>query len=253
VNRILLALILVLPGLVAPSASAQEVDIEGLDLMTAKYQMCMQVGTPGTPSWRFIYTNLQARLFAYKVKDGELVKDWETVDLGSKAVSVFVKDIYGDGAPKLVVATIRGRVLIYDMDTYDLEYESLNLGFQIIDYMTYANLDQDPQDEVVLIADTKLFIIDALNKNIQWVSDTGFKAAMIVTANVDDDPQLEIILNTGRVIDSRFFNIEFEADGTYGDRITLFDINNDGYPDVFGEFVDFSIRVYDIWAQRELW
>jgi hypothetical protein len=76
---------------------------------------------------------------------------------------------------------------------------------------------------------------------------------MIVVANVDDDPQLEIILNTGRVIDSRFFNIEFESDGSYGDRISLFDINNDGYPDVFGEFVDFSIRVYDIWAQRELW
>jgi len=99
----------------------------------------------------------------------------------------------------------------------------------------------------------KLLIIDAINKNIQWVSDTGFKAKMIVVSNVDDDPQLEIILNTGRVIDSRFFNIEFESDGPYGDRITLFDINNDGYPDVFGEFADFSIRVYDIWAQRELW
>jgi hypothetical protein len=131
VIRILLLSVLVLTGSLVSNAPAQEVDIEGLDLMTKKYQMCMQVGTPGTPSWRFIYTNLQARLFAYKMEDGELIKDWETVDLGSKAVSVFVDDIYGDGADKLVVATIRGRVIIYDMDTYDLEYESLNLGFQI--------------------------------------------------------------------------------------------------------------------------
>jgi len=253
VNRIFLTVVLVLSGSLATAAHATEVNMDRLDVMTTKYQMCMQVGTPGTPSWRFIYTNLQARLFAYKVQDGRLVKDWEAVDLGSKAVSVFVDDIYGDGAPKLVLATVRGRLLIYDMDTYDLEYESLQLGFKVIDYMTHANLDSDPQDEVVLIADTKLYIFDALNKNIQWASDPGYKASMMLIANVDDDPQLEIILNTGRVVDSRFYNIEFESDGPYGDRISLFDLNGDGYPEVFGEFVDFSIRVYDIWAQRELW
>lgn len=251
--RIFLAVVLVLSGSLLAPAHAQEIDIEGLDEMTTKYQMCMQVGTPGTPSWRFIYTNLQARLFAYKVKDGRLVKDWEAVDLGSKAVSVFVDDIYADGAPKLVLATVRGRLLIYDMDTYDLEYESLQLGFKVIDYMTHENLDQDPQDEVVLIADKKLYIFDALNKNIQWASEEGFAARMILISNVDDDPQLEIILNTGRVVDSRFYNIEFESDGPYGDRISLFDLNADGYPEVFGEFQDFSVRVYDIWAQRELW
>ena len=106
--RILLLSVLVLTGSLVSNAPAQEVDIEGLDLMTKKYEMCMQVGTPGTPSWRFIYTNLQARLFAYKMEDGELIKDWETVDLGSKAVSVFLDDIYGDGADKLVVTFKRG-------------------------------------------------------------------------------------------------------------------------------------------------
>jgi hypothetical protein len=70
---------------------------------------------------------------------------------------------------------------------------------------------------------------------------------------VDDDEQLEIIINTGFIIDSRFYNVEFESDTPFGDRISLLDINNDGFPEVIGETPDFTIRVYDIYAQRELW
>lgn len=238
---------------VAMAAVAQDLDVDAMSNLTSKYIMSIQVGTPGTPSHRFVYTNNRARLFVYKIEDGKLKKDWETVDLGSKAASMFVTDLYGDGTSKLVVATIRGRLLIYDFATYDLEWENLQDGYTSIDYMSHANLDDDPQEEIVIIADRLIYIFDGLNRNIQWVSDTEFQAKMFVIGNVDDDPQDEIILNTGRVIDTRFYNIEFEADGQFGERITLFDINMDGYPDVFGEFSDFSIRVYDVWAQRELW
>ena len=106
---------------------------------------------------------------------------------------------------------------------------------------------------MLILADRILYIYDGFNRNIQWISDTKFEAQMFLIGNVDDDPQYEIILNTGRVLDTRFYNIEFEAGTRFGDRITLFDLNMDGYPDVFGENADFSIRVYDIWAQRELW
>lgn len=239
--------------LLAATSYAQEVDFTAMSKLTSKFMMTLQVGTPGTPSFRFVYTNSQARLFVYRIEKGKLVKDWETSDLGSKAASMFVTDLYGDGSNKLLVGTVRGRVLLYDFATYDLEWENLQDGYSAVNYMAHANLDQDPQQEVVILADRLLYIYDGYNKNIQWVSDTEFGAKLFLLGNVDDDPQLEIIMNTGRVVDTRFYNIEFEADGPFGERITLFDVNMDGYPEVFGEFPDFSIRVYDIWAQRELW
>ena len=240
-------------AMLAAPALGQEVDLNAMSNLTNKYIQSMQVGTPGTPSHRFVYVNARARLFVYKINEGVLEKDWEAVDLGSKAATMVVTDLNGDGTTKLVVATIRGRVLIYDFDTYNLEWENLQDGYTSIDYMAHANLDGDPQQEIVIIADRLLYIYDGFNKNIQWVSDTEFGAKMFLIGNVDDDPQLEIVLNSGRVVDTRFYNIEFEADGQFGDRITLFDLNMDGYLDVFGEFADFSIRVYDVWAQRELW
>ena len=239
--------------LTATAVLAEDVDLDAMSALAARYPLSLEIGTQGTDSYRFIYTNSQARLYVFIVEDGELRKDWETTDLGSKAVSVVVTDLNGDGVDKLIVATVRGRVLIYDMESYNLEWENLQLRYASIDYLTCANLDNDPQQEVVIIADNLLGIFDGLNKNIQWISDTKFAAKMMLIADVDDDPQLEIILNTGRVVDSRFYNIEFESDGPFGDRIQLFDVNGDGYLDVFGEFADFSIRVYDIWSQREMW
>jgi hypothetical protein len=54
-------------------------------------------------------------------------------------------------------------------------------------------------------------------------------------------------------VDSRFFNIQFQTDQVFGDRLSLADITGDGYPEVFGEFQDRSLRVFDVWRGREVW
>ena len=65
--------------------------------------------------------------------------------------------------------------------------------------------------------------------------------------------QLEIIMNTGVILDSRFYNVEFQSDEVFGDRIFLLDINDDGIPEIVGEFLDFNIRVFDVYSEREIW
>ncbi|MCI0481557.1 MAG: hypothetical protein L0213_08225, partial [Candidatus Dadabacteria bacterium] len=80
-----------------------------------------------------------------------------------------------------------------------------------------------------------------------------FTASEIVVANMDKDDQLEIVLNSGIVIDSKFRNIEVEWDKPFGDRIIVFDMNNDGYPEVIGEFSDYSLRIFDVYSEREVW
>ena len=75
----------------------------------------------------------------------------------------------------------------------------------------------------------------------------------MVIDNVDKDEQPEIILNSGIIIDSRFLNIEVEWDKPFGDRIILFDMNNDGFSEIIGEFADYSLRIFDVYARREVW
>jgi hypothetical protein len=166
---------------------------------------------------------------------------------------MFVTELYGDGRPMLVITNLGGRILVYDMDGYDLEWENLQDPFETIQYMTSANIDIDPQEEMVFVAADQLIIYDSLNRTFEWVSQQKVMAQHIKLANMDDDPQLEIILNTGIIFDSKFYNIEFEADRPFGERITLFDINGDGIPEIWGQREDWIIRVFDRYAEREVW
>lgn len=251
-RKLLLVLLLALSAASAAPA-AKKLNLEALRAVTDRFLFAMEIGTPGTAGHRFLYSDNLNHIHVYAIKDGELDMAWETTNLGSRTSSMFVTDLYAEGRDKLVVSTVGGRVVIYDMDSYDLEWENLQDRFSTVTYMTHANLDDDKQEEVVILADKLLYIYDSINKNVQWVSTQEFTARQIVIGNIDDDPQLEIIFNTGRIIDSRFYNIQLESDTPFGDRISLVDINQDGYPEIFGEYSDFTLRVYDVWNEREIW
>jgi hypothetical protein len=221
--------------------------------VAGKYFMTLTTGTPGTDSFRFIYADQAGHLHVLRSDGGTLKHDWESTTLGSRASAIFVIDLYADGKEKLVVGTIGGRVLIYDLASYELEWENLQIRYTRIDHMAPAQLDGDAQQEVVILADDKLFIFDGYNRNIQFSSTAPVVASFMVIGNVDDDPQPEIVLNTGKIVDGRFYNIQFQTDKAFGDRIELIDITGDGYADVLGEFSDRTLRVFDVWRTREVW
>jgi hypothetical protein len=247
------AMIVAVVGLLAGGANAEDIDLGMLDDVTKRFQFAIQVGSPGGDDHRLLYADLQRHIHVYKIEDGELELEWETTNLGARVTSMFVADLYGDGTQKLVVSTAGGRILIYTMGDYNLDWENLQDKFDRVNYMVSDNLDDDPQHELVFVADNILHIYDSLNKNFEWQSQTEFEANEIVIGNVDDDDQPEIVLNTGAIIDSRFYNVEFQADNPFGDRISLLDINGDGVPEIFGEFLDFSLKIFDIYAEREIW
>jgi len=229
------------------------IDPADIARVAGHFYLVQTVGTPGKPDYRMLYTDQAGHLHVEKIEDGALTSDWESTTLGSRATSLFVTDLYGDGKQKIVVSTIAGRILIYDLANYQLDWENLQLRYNRIDFMAPAQLDNDPQQEVVILADDRLFIFDGYNRNIQWSSTTPMIATFLAIGNVDDDPQPEIVLNTGKIIDGRFYNIQFQTDKPFGDRIELLDVTGDGYNDVVGEFSDRSIRVFDVWRTREVW
>lgn len=251
--RITLVLAVFVTVNLAGAASAEKVDLEAMKALTSKYDFVIQYGDAAAGNLRFIYTCNSNHVHVYKYNDGYLDLDWEQTNLGTKVTSLFIAELYGDGRPMLALSTIGGRILVYDMDGYDLEWENLQDPFESIHYMVADNLDNDPQYELVFIAADKLILYDALNRTFEWTSQRPVAAQQIELANMDSDPQLEIVLNTGLILDSKFYTVEFEANRPFGARIHLFDLNGDGIPEIFGESSDFVIRVFDRYAEREVW
>jgi hypothetical protein len=237
----------------ASVARAEDIDPVRVARLAGKFFMTLTTGTPGQPDFRFIYTDQAGHLHVSRVDKGVLKQEFEATTLGSRACALFVSDLYGDGKKKLVVGTTAGRILIYDLATYDVEWENLQLRYTRIDYMVPVNLDGDAQQEVVILADDHLAIFDGYNRNVQFSSTVPMVATFMAIGNVDDDPQPEIVLNTGKIVDGRFYSIQFQTDKAFGDRIELMDITGDGYADVIGEFADRSLRVFDVWRTREVW
>lgn len=253
-NRVTITACLAAAALACSAGHAlTEVDTKAVHDVASRYLMAIEVGTPGSDDYRFIYSDKQAHVHVYEIDDGELKIAWETTTLGSKATSLFVTDLYNDGTRKLLISSIAGRVLIYNLDKYELEWENLQQRYNRIDFMASANLDGDRQEEVIVLADDHLYIFDGYNRNIEWSSTTNMIASYLLIGNVDDDPQLEIILNSGIIVDSRFYNIQFQTDQPFGDRLSLLDVTGDGYPEVIGEFADRTLRIFDVWRGREVW
>jgi hypothetical protein len=189
------------------------------------------------------------------VKKGRSELDWETASLGSAVTALLVTDLFYDGTKEILVATARGRFLVYDATTYDRLVENFTEPFESISCLTSANIDGDPQQELIFIGDNRLNIYDTKSRGREWRSQTAYQATEIVLGNVDDDPQPEIILNTGAIIDSRFYTLESSSvlNGVFGTRLRLLDMNGDGYPEILGEMPGFALKVYDVYAQREIW
>lgn len=229
------------------------IDMNKMKELTSRFPFCIVMNENDPARMKFIYADYAQHIHIYAQQKGKLVLDWETTNLASRIVSLFIADLFKDGVPELVVATEAGRILIYDTQSYDLIWENLQHPFQKISCVTSSDIDSDPQDELIFLADDALYIFDSLNRAIEWQSQRRFNGREILIANVDDDPQPEIVLNGGSIIDSRFYNTEFEIEGSFGERIHLFDINGDGIPEIFGEFSNYSLRIFDIYSEREIW
>jgi len=234
-------------------SSGEPVNLEMLEKLTSKYEFAFTNGNVDEGKLRFIYSDKLNHIHVYRLEDTYFELDWQLTNLGSRVTSMFVSELLGDGRPMLVISTFSGRILVYDMDGYDLVWENLQDPFEFIEYLVAANVDTDPQQELIFVAEEKLYIYDSLNHTFEWVSQVPVRAQMIKLANVDNDPQLEIILNTGIIVDSKFYNIEFEWDRPFGARIELFDMNGDGIPEIWGESSDFTLRVFDRYAERDIW
>ena len=237
----------------ARAGSAGALDPYAMQEVFCRFPFAQVVPLDTLGGWGVMYADSYGKLHLLRATPRGWKLEWELTNLGTKIRKFFIRDLNADGYPEIIVATVNGRILVYSMGNYQVLWENLEDRFTAITAIEIANVDSDPQLELVYVADKRLYVVDGVSKSRQWTSDREFDAAEVVVDNVDKDAQPEIILNTGIVIDSRFLNVEVEWDKSFGDRIVTFDMNNDGYPEVIGEFADYSLRVFDVYARREVW
>lgn len=249
----LLIMLIMLCVSVSSVRATEQLDPYTVQGNLARFPFAKVIPLSGDDGWGVVYANTVGNIHVLRYTDKGWKLDWKLTNLGAKVANFMIDDIEGDGILELIVATVNGRILLYSMDTYDVLWENLETRFEKITTMEVANIDNDPQLELIIIADDHIHIMDGKNKSRQWISTRRFQPSEIMVDNVDKDDQLEIILNTGIVIDSRFLNVEVEWDKPFGERIMTADMNNDGIPEVIGEFSDYSLRIFDVYAEREVW
>jgi hypothetical protein len=180
-NRVVIAAGFLAVSLACSAGHAVTVtDVAAFSRIADRFLLTVEVGTPGQADYRFIYSDRMGHVHVYAM-DGDVLKmTWEVTTLGSRATAVIVSDLYGDGKLKLLISSSAGRVLIYDLATYELDWENQQLRYNRIDHMATAQLDGDRQLEVVVLADDRLYIFDGYNRNVQWSSTTNMIANYVV-------------------------------------------------------------------------
>jgi hypothetical protein len=250
---VLAVAVLALVSAVAIPASGQEIPCSLLMEKFSRFPFAQVISLDEKGGCGIIYADVYGSLHIIRSTAKGWKLEWELTNLGAKIRKFFVRDLEGDGTQEIIIATVDGRILVYAIGTYQNVWENLEDNFTTIQAIEVANVDDDPQLEFVFIADGRMILVDGVSKSKQVVSQRTFDATEIIVENIDKDPQVEVVLNSGIILDSRFYNVDLAWDKPFGDRITLFDMNNDGMPEIIGEFSDYSLRIFDAYARREVW
>jgi hypothetical protein len=254
-NFILCAMAALVVSIAPIRTQSQELNQQSITEFSTTFRYFLVLEKTENAPLRYMYADTGPHIHVFSIEDGKSVLHWESTNLGSPVTALLVKDVLADGRKSIIIATAKGRFMVYDADSYEFIMENFHEPFKSISCLTMANIDDDPQLEIIFIGDSRLNIYDSASGALVWRSQNEFSADEILVANVDDDVQPEIILNSGQIIDSRFYSLEqVNLDSaSFGSRIRLLDVNGDGFPEIIGETKNYALQVYDVYAQRIIW
>ena len=175
---------------------------------------------------------------------------WVSKQLDGIVREVISPDLDRDGRDELVAWTTAGRVYVWSAHDLKLRYESLPNDFTQITCLTAANVDDDPQWEIVVNADKHLYYLDGESFNREWTGLREYEATRMRVGDVDGDRQPELVLSSGQVVDSRTGDVEWE-DQVFGSRLSLVDIDGDGIPEVITESDALPLKIFDVDHRQE--
>jgi len=178
---------------------------------------------------------------------------WKSNQLSGVPQEVITADMDGDLLEDTILCrTNTGKVYAWSMDGYALVWESLPSEYTNISCFTTANMDDDQANEIVMLADNRIVYVDGANYSKQFTSINEYQATQIRCGDVDGDNRIEIVLNSGQVLDSTSGDVEWE-DETFFGKIELLDIDGDGIPEVLTENPGGGpLKVFDVDYRSEV-
>ena len=178
---------------------------------------------------------------------------WKSNQLSGVPQEVITADMDGDQLEDTILCrTNTGKVYAWSMDGYNQEWESLPGEYSTVSCFTTANMDDDQANEIVMLADNRIVYVDGSTYSKQFTSINEYQATQIRCGDVDGDNRVEIVLNSGQVLDSISGDVEWEDESFFG-KIELLDIDGDGIPEVLTENPGGGpLKVFDVDYRAEV-
>lgn len=170
--------------------------------------------------------------------------EWQSPFLGSPVRGVLVRDFQGEGFSEIAAYTGEGRLMVLEMRNYSVVRENAAFDMPEIDCVVAVQLDEDPALELLACGGGRFAVYDASTLFKEWEAPGFVPGEWLAVGDVDGDGTLEVVLNSGYVLDAKFFRIEYRL-GHLGDRIGLIDLDGDGVDEIIAESEDGSVSVYD--------
>lgn len=204
------------------------------------------------PTRRLVYGTYRGTLHLLETRDGKLVES-ATRELWSPVSEMLGVDLDGDGQDEIIGYTKNARIFVLRGNDLQDIWNTLEGRFKRIECLTAADVDEDGQIELVLVADQRLRIHSGLRDTEEWVSVRPFTDNDIAIGDVDGDGKDDIVLISGLVLDPQFREVKWNYEPGFGVEMDLFDIDQDGKLEVIGVGADGLVRVFDVDERRVKW
>lgn len=166
---------------------------------------------------------------------------------------ITLADADGDRKNDLLVTTKRGDLFVINLLSLDDIWRTADGYFTSILCFTVADVDDDEQPEIVLVADDHLVIMSGEKESEEFRSTEEYSATKLCVADVDNDGDDEIVMDTGQVLDARFRQLEWDYGAPFGAAMDIFDIDGDGNLEIVGSDAAGGVRIIEADERREKW
>ncbi len=252
-RRTSLLLVISMVSLLAPAGAAEP--IHAVDRVAFGLQRGTVFEVPGDDTNRFLVLGDRfARLSVYRIGAGsERGRIWSSRALDGNVEEVLVADLDGDGGIDHLVCRTPRRLYAFDIrDQFRNTFESMPNMFRAVGPFTVADVDGDPQHEIIVAADGQIHYVDGSSFLREWTSMDRFQVRRIRAGDVDGDRRAELVLDTGQVLGAGTGREEWQAQSAFGLQFELIDLDGDGIPEIVGEGPGQPLRMWDASTRREL-